>query len=78
MSTDYSVITLRISQLSFLRLSSLLFLLDTLDNRHRDLVHQIVDLGFQLVEHIGRDEEVGFVKVLENEHKFRYGQVPLT
>ena len=71
LSSVYSAITLKtrfvllkISQLAFGSFTS--FLLDALDNRHWYLVHQIVNLSFQLLEHIRWDEQVSFIKVLEN------------
>ena len=41
-------------------------LLNALNNRDRYLVHQVIDLCFELLQHIRRDEQVAFVKVLEN------------
>ena len=41
-------------------------LINTLNNGHRYLVHQVINLAFQLLQHIRWYEEVGFIKVLKN------------
>ena len=48
---------------------SLLLLLLPVHDRHRQLVHEVVNLLLQLVKDLGRDEQVLLVQVLEKVKK---------
>ena len=66
--TAYSAITLkaRVVLLRYITISSFTSLLiNTLDNGHWYLIHQVINLAFQLLQYIRWNEEVGFIKVLE-------------